>query len=48
MLSNVMAGLEGSIVATALPAMMAELHGIKLMSWVVTIYMLLMAVSSPI
>ena len=47
-LSNVMAGLEGSIVATALPAMMAELHGIKLMSWVVTIYMLLMAVSSPI
>lgn len=32
MLSNVMAGLEGSIVATALPAMMAELHGIKLMS----------------
>lgn len=48
MLSNVMAGLEGSIVATALPAMMAELHGIKLMSWVVTIYMLLMAVSAPI
>ncbi|MFC4653136.1 MFS transporter [Lactococcus nasutitermitis] len=47
-LSTVMAGLEGTIVATALPSMMADLHGIQLMSWVVTIFMLTQAVTSPI
>ncbi|GFH40209.1 MFS transporter [Lactococcus insecticola] len=48
LLSNIMVGLEGTIVATALPTMMADLNGISLMSWVVTIYMLLMAITAPI
>ncbi|MFC4653277.1 MDR family MFS transporter [Lactococcus nasutitermitis] len=46
--SNIMVGLEGTILATALPSMMAQLHGISLMSWVITIYMLMMSVSAPI
>lgn len=46
--SNVMVGIEGTIIATALPAMMAELHGITLISWVIAIFMLMMAVTAPI
>lgn len=46
--SNVMAGLEGTIVATVIPAILADLHGIKLMSWIITTFMLLMAVTAPI
>lgn len=48
LLSNIMVGLEGTIIATALPSMMADLHGIQFMSWIIAIYMLLMAVSAPI
>ena len=47
-LSNVMAGLEGTIVATALPAIVSSLHGITEMSWVITAFMLMMAISAPI
>ncbi|WP_165964698.1 MFS transporter [Periweissella cryptocerci] len=48
LLSNVLAGLDGTIVATALPAIVSDLHGIALMSWIITAYMLFMAVSAPI
>lgn len=47
-ISNIMAGMEGTIIATALPSMMADLHGIQLMAWVIASYMLTMAISSPI
>ncbi|HEY4399944.1 MAG TPA: MFS transporter [Lactobacillaceae bacterium] len=46
--SNVMVGLEGTIIATALPAMMADLKGISLMSWVIALFMLAMAITTPI
>lgn len=47
-LSNVMVGLESTIVATVIPAIVDELHGIRLMSWVLTAYLLMMAVTAPI
>lgn len=47
-LSNVMVGLESTIVATVIPAIVNDLHGIRLMSWVLTAYFLMMAVTAPI
>lgn len=47
-LSNVMVGLESTIVATVIPEIVDDLHGIRLMSWVLTAYLLMMAVTAPI
>lgn len=46
--ANIIAGFDGTMVSTALPAITSSLHGLTLMSWIVTIYLLLMAVSTPI
>jgi hypothetical protein len=37
-LSNTMAGLDGTIVNTALPAIISDLHGIQYMGWIVAIF----------
>ena len=40
--------IDQTIVATALPAMAGELHGIEYMSWVVAAYLLTSTASTPI
>ena len=37
MLGNVMAGLDGTITNTAIPAIVSALHGIQFMGWIVAI-----------
>lgn len=48
MLGNVMAGLDGTITNTAIPAIVSALHGIQFMGWIVAIYLLGMSISIPI
>ncbi len=48
MLSNAMSGLDNTIVNTALPAIIADLHGLELMGWIVAIFLLGTAVSTPL
>src|ERR1700744_5758492 len=53
MLSGTMCGMflgaiDQTIVATALPAMAGELHGIQYMSWAVSAYLLCSTSSTPI
>ena len=40
--------IDQTIVATALPAMAGELHGIEYMSWAVAAYLLTSTASTPI
>lgn len=47
-LSNMMAGLDATIINTALPAIISDLHGIQYMGWIVAIFLLGMAVSTPL
>ena len=47
-LSNVMAGLDSTIVNTAIPAIVADLHGIEFMGWIIALMLLGMTVSTPI
>ena len=48
LLSNAMAGLDGTIVNTALPAIISDLHGIQYMGWIVAVFLLGMAVATPL
>lgn len=48
MLGNVMAGLDSTIINTAIPAIIADLHGIQFMGWIVAIFLLGLAVAVPI
>ncbi|HEY6336660.1 MAG TPA: MDR family MFS transporter [Alphaproteobacteria bacterium] len=48
MLAMFMAAVEATIVATAMPTIIAELGGFQLFSWVFAIYLLTQAVSIPI
>nr|WP_232298637.1 MFS transporter [Companilactobacillus ginsenosidimutans] len=43
-----MAGLDATIINTALPAIISDLHGIQFMGWLVAIFLLGMAVSTPL
>ncbi len=47
-LSNAMAGLDATIINTALPAIISDLHGIQYMGWIVAIFLLGMAVATPL
>jgi EmrB/QacA subfamily drug resistance transporter len=47
-LSVVMAAVEGTVVATAMPTIVADLGGLRLFSWVFAIYFLTQAVTIPI
>ena len=40
--------IESTIVATAMPTIIADLHGFNLFSWVFTVYLLSQAVSIPV
>ena len=48
MLAMFMAAIEGTIVATAMPSIAAELGGFSLYSWVFSSFLLMQAVSIPI
>lgn len=48
MLGNVMSGLDDTIINTAIPAIVASLHGIQFMGWIVAIFLLGMSISIPI
>ncbi|QAY65708.1 MDR family MFS transporter [Paenibacillus protaetiae] len=43
-----LAAIEGTIVSTAMPAITGELNGMKQYSWIVSIYLLMTVISTPI
>ena len=47
MLALLLAALDQMIVATALPKIVGELHGLDRMSWVVTAYLLASTIGLP-
>jgi EmrB/QacA subfamily drug resistance transporter len=48
LMGTFMAAVESTIVATAMPTIIADLHGFNLFSWVFTVYLLSQAVSIPV
>jgi len=48
MIATFLAAIEGTIVSTAMPTIVSDLGGLHLISWVVSIYMLTSAVTTPI
>ena len=48
MLGMFLAALDQTIVATALPTIVNDLHGLNHISWVVTAYLLTSTVSTPL
>jgi len=48
LMATFMAAVESSIIATAMPTIVADLGGFRLFSWVFAIYLLTMAVTVPI
>ncbi|MFY0544316.1 MDR family MFS transporter [Brevibacillus sp. H7] len=48
MIATFLAAIEGTIVSTAMPTIVSELGGLHLISWVVSVYLLTSAVSTPI
>ena len=43
-----MTAIEGTIVSTAMPTIVSDLNGLEIMNWVVSIFLLMTAVSTPI
>lgn len=48
MLAMLLAALDQTIVATALPRIASDLHGLSKLSWVATAYLLTSAISTPL
>lgn len=48
MVAMFLGAIEGTVVTTAIPTIVRELHGFALISWVFSIYLLASAVSTPI
>src|SRR5260370_2424448 len=48
MMATATAAIEATVVATAMPTIVAELHGADLYSWVFSAYMLTQAATIPI
>ena len=48
MLGMLLAALDQTIVATALPTIVGDLHGLNHLSWVVTAYLLTSTISTPL
>src|SRR5260370_9574101 len=48
MMGMFLAALDQTIVATALPAIAGDLHGLNHLSWVVTAYLLTSTISTPL
>jgi EmrB/QacA subfamily drug resistance transporter len=43
-----MSAIEGTIVSTAMPTIVGDLHGVNLMNWVISIFLLTNAICTPI
>src|ERR1700678_1919495 len=48
MLALLLAALDQTVVATALPRIATDLHGLNKLSWVATAYLLTSAISTPL
>lgn len=48
MVATFLAAIEGTVVSTAMPSIISDLHGIHLMTWVFSVYFLLSAVTVPV
>ncbi len=48
LLACAMSGLDGTIINTALPAIISDLHGIEYMGWLVAVFLLGMSVFTPL
>ncbi|UQS83867.1 MDR family MFS transporter [Bombilactobacillus thymidiniphilus] len=47
-IATFMTAIEGTIVSTAMPTIIGDLHGLKIMNWVFSVYLLMTAVTTPI
>ena len=47
-MTTFMTAIEGTIVSTAMPTIVSNLNGLEIMNWVVSIFLLMTAVSTPI
>ena len=47
-IATFMTAIEGTIVSTAMPTIISDLHGLSIMNWVYSIYLLMCAVTTPI
>lgn len=47
-ITTFMSAIEGTIVSTAMPTIVADLNGLEMMNWVVSIFLLATAISTPI
>lgn len=47
-MTTFMSGVEGTIVSTAMPTIVSDLNGLEIMNWVVSIFLLMTAVSTPL
>lgn len=47
-LTTFMTAIEGTIVSTAMPTIVSDLNGLEIMNWVVSIFLLMTAVSTPL
>lgn len=47
-MTTFMAGIEGTIVSTAMPTIVSDLNGLELMNWVVSIFLFMTAISTPL
>lgn len=47
-MTTFMTAVEGTIVSTAMPTIVADLNGLEIMNWVVSIFLLMTAVSTPL
>ncbi|MDN5352285.1 MAG: hypothetical protein PWQ12_1205 [Clostridiales bacterium] len=48
LLSNAMAGLDATIINTALPSIVSDLNAIQYMGWIVSVFLLGMAIATPL
>ncbi|GAF41878.1 major facilitator superfamily permease [Agrilactobacillus composti DSM 18527 = JCM 14202] len=47
-IATFMTAIEGTIVSTAMPTIIGSLHGVELMNWVFSIFLLTSAMATPI
>ncbi len=47
-LTTFMSAVEGTIVSTAMPTIVSDLDGLEIMNWVVSIFLLMTAISTPL
>ncbi|WP_251716975.1 MDR family MFS transporter [Lactobacillus agrestimuris] len=47
-MTTFMTAIEGTIVSTAMPTIVADLDGLEIMNWVVSVFLLMTAVSTPL